>query len=145
MYARFAVFAAVMSLAAFYFGWEAYAEDRLLDKAPTTSATLVEAVDNRWDEDYLELDVHLPGGATVRVQTARFEAHPAKGEAMQVQYAWRGEELLARQAGIRPDRDQWIWAALGAGMAVAAVVVLRARRRADRQHSPTSRTDGDTP
>jgi hypothetical protein len=110
--------------------------NRELEGAPTAPATIVDVTRFAKGGPYLEVDVSLPDGRTVRTNISDFYdlPKPEKGGQIEVQYRPDGSGLLARENGIKPGRaGQFGWwiaggAALLAGVGLLMRPTLVARR-----------------
>jgi len=110
-------------------GYLGYDMDRKLAGAPTAPATIVEVAQFAKGGPYLEVDVALPDGRTVRTNISEFYdlPKPEKGRRIEVQYRPDGSGLVARENGIEPGRAErigWLIAG-GAALLVGAGLLLR--------------------
>jgi hypothetical protein len=125
------VFAVLALLGAFL----DYDVDRELAGAPTAPATIVDVTRFAKGGPYLEVEVSLPDGRTVRTNISDFYdlPKPEKGGRIEVQYRPDGSGLLARENGIRPDRTAEIgWSVAGCAALVVGVALLVRRTRGRR-------------
>ena len=112
-------------------GYLTYDEDRALDGAPTAPATILDISHPLRHDPTIDIEMALPGGRTVQTTTSTFiDDDRHKGERIEVQYAIRGQDVLARQAGTTANDGVWTMAVLACGALIAAAVVLICRNQA---------------
>ena len=108
-----------------------YDIDRDLEGAPTAPATIVDVTRFAKGGPYLEVDVSLPDGRTVRTNISEFYdlPKPEKGGRIEVQYRPDGSGLLARENGIKADPAGQIGWSIAGGVAllVGGGLLLRPR------------------
>jgi hypothetical protein len=123
----------LVAVLAFSVAYLEYDEGRTLDGAPTAPAVIRDVVNPVKGRQYLEVDVALPDGRTVRTNLSDFYdvPRPKKGGQVQVQYRSDGSGLLAREAGIGPDRTGeigWVTAGLVTMLVGLGILVRHTRR-----------------